>query len=100
LDPFTVLLRKRPYKALPPKNPVNGSYGNVPLNRVEFLVRKGMKIDSAGTIRVGNCRIQFEIPAGAELSDPENIRALCSFAFGLVVEESQDIGDSLIAGIW
>lgn len=99
-DPFTVTMRKQPYKALPAKNPVTGAYGNVPLNRVELLFRKGMEIDSNSTIRVGNIRVIAEIPAGAELNDPANIRALCSFAFGLLVEESADYGDSLIAGVW
>lgn len=99
-DPFTATVRKAPYKALPAKNPVTGSYGNVPLNRVEILCRKGMEIDSSATLRVGNIRVIAEIPAGAEQNDPENIRALCSFAIGLLNEESQDYGDSLVAGIW
>jgi hypothetical protein len=99
-DPFTATLRKSPYKALPAKNPVTGAYGNVPLNRVELLIRKGMKIDSIGTIRVGNLRVIAEIPAGAEQNDAENIRALASFGVGLLSEESADYGDSLVAGIW
>lgn len=99
-DPFTVLVRKSSYKALPPKNPVTGAYGNVPLNKVELLFRKGLKIDSAGTIRVGNIRVIAEIPAGAESSDAVNIRALCSFFMGLLAEEAADYGDSLVAGVW
>lgn len=100
-DPFTATLRvDKTYKALPPKNPVNGSYGNVPLNKVELLVRKGLYIDSSNTIRVGNLRVIAEIPAGAEVSDAVNIRAMLSLAFGLLAEESQDYGDSLVSGVW
>jgi len=99
-DPFTALVRVGPYRALGPQNPVNGAYGNVPMNKVEILCRKGMHIDSAGTIRVGNLRIIAELPAGSETNDPVNIRALCSFAIGLLTEESQDYGDSLIARVW
>jgi uncharacterized protein YPO0396 len=59
-----------------------------------------MKIDSAGTIAIGDVRVSYNIPAGAEQSDPENIRALQSFIAGLLGEESADIGDSLVSGIW
>lgn len=100
-DPFTVLIRRdRNYKVLPAPNPVNGSYGNVPLNKTEFLFRKGLKIDAAGTIRVGNLRLIAELPAGSEINDPANIRAALSMAFGILSAESADYGDSLIAGIW
>lgn len=98
-DPFTTTIRRAPYKALPAKNPVNGSYGNVPRNRIELLTRKGVKIDSAGTIQVLILRTSVEIPAGAELSDAPNIRAAVSAHFGLQAEEASDFGDSLISGV-
>lgn len=100
-DPFTMTIKRdRSYKSLPPKNPVNGSYGNVPLNKTELLFRKGMYIDSSNTLRTGNLRVIAELPAGSESSDAINIRALISFALGILVEESADYGDSLVAGIW
>lgn len=98
-DPFTVTLKKERYKALPAKNPVNGSYGNVPMNRTEILVRKGLYIDSSQTIRVGNLRIIAELPAGCQVNDAVNIRAAVSFALGLMAEESSDYGDTLVSGI-
>lgn len=99
-DPFTALIRKdRSYKTLPPRNPVTGAYGNVPLNKVELLARKGMYIDSDDTVRVGTLRLIAELPAGSEQFDAPNIRALCSFMLGLLSEESADYGDSLVTGI-
>lgn len=98
-DPFTATIRRAPYKAIPPKNPVNGSYGNVPLNRTEILVRKGLHIDSADVVRNGNFRFIAELPAGSEVNDPENIRAALSFLIGLLVEESSELGDSLVTGV-
>jgi len=99
-DPFTATIRKdKTYKVLPPKNPVNGSYGNVPKNKTEILVRKGVYIDSDNTLQTANLRIIAELPAGCEATDPANIRAMCSFAIGLMTEESQDYGDSLILGV-
>lgn len=99
-DPFSTLVRKGPYKPTPTPNPVTGAYGQIPLNRVELLTRKGMKIDAAGTIRVGNLRVILELPAGSESNDAVNIKALICYAFGLLNEESQDYADSAIAGIW
>lgn len=98
-DPFTALIRKERYKALPAKNPVNGSYGNVPMNRTELLFRKGVYIDSSNTIRVANLRIIAELPAGSQATDAANLRGLVSFAFGVLSEESADYGDTLITGV-
>lgn len=98
-DPFTVVIRKERYKALPSKNPVNGSYGNVPMNRTELLFRKGVYIDSSQTIRVANLRIIAELPAGCQASDAANVRGLTSFALGLMAEEASDFGDTLITGV-
>ena len=99
-DPFTATIRKdRNYKILPARNPTNGAYGNVPMNKTEVLFRKGVFIDSDDTVRVANLRVIAELPAGCEVNDPANIRALCSFAIGLLTEESADYGDSLVTGI-
>lgn len=98
-DPFTATIRRGAYRALPNANPVNGSYGNVPMNRTEILVRKGMKIDAAGTIRTGNLRLIAELPAGSTISDAPNIRGLTSFLLGLLAEEAADLGDSLVSGV-
>jgi hypothetical protein len=99
-DPFSLLLRNAPYRARPVQNPVTGEYGNVPLNRTEFVFEKGLKIDSAGSIRVGRIRITAELPAGSESNDAINIQALCSFAIGTLNEESSDIGESLTLGVF
>jgi len=98
-DPFTATIKKERYKALPNKNPVTGSYGNVPMNRTEIIVRKGMYIDSSNTIRVGNIRIIAELPAGSQATDAANIRGAVSFALGLMAEESSDYGDTLVTGV-
>jgi hypothetical protein len=99
-DPFTVTIRKdRTYKVLPARNPVNGSYPNVPMNKTELLFRKGVYIDTDQTTRTANIRVIAELPAGSEVNDPANIRALCSFLVGILNEESQDYGDSLVTGI-
>lgn len=99
-DPFTATIRKdRTYKVLPAKNPVTGAYGNVPMNKTELLVRKGVQIDADDTIRTALFRLTMELPAGSEVNDAVNIRAALSFMIGLLNEESADLGDSLVTGV-
>lgn len=99
-DPFTATIRKdRTYKVLPAPNPVTGAYGNVPMNKTELLVRKGVKIASDGTIRTALFRLTAELPAGSESNDAINIRAALSFLIGLLDEESSDFGDALVTGV-
>jgi hypothetical protein len=99
-DPFSVLIRRERYKARPSINAVTGQYPNVPLNRTEQVITKGLKIDSAGTIRPGRVRIIWELPAGSESNDSINIEAMASLAVGLNNEESADLGQTLIAGLF
>lgn len=99
-DPFRLLVRRFPYRVLPPKNPNNGAYGSVPNNKAEIIVTKGLKIDSAGTIRNGEVRITVSLPAGCEVNDPKNVRALGCFSLGLWTEEAQDFNDSMILSTW
>lgn len=98
-DPFTHTLKRGPYRALPPANPSNGSYGNVPRNVTELITRKGVKIDSAGTIQVMEIRTTVRVPAGAESNDAVNIKAGVSAHEGLLFEESSDFADTLVTGI-
>lgn len=98
-DPFTALIRRGRYQSIPPKNPVTGAYGNIPLNRIEVLCQKGVYVDSSNVLRTARIRVIAELPAGSEAADPANIRALASFTIGLLSEESQDYGDTLITGI-
>jgi len=64
------------------------------------VITKGLKIDSAGTIRPGRVRIIWELPAGSESNDSINIEAMASLAVGLNNEESADLGQTLIAGLF
>jgi hypothetical protein len=78
---------------------MNGAYPNVPLNRIEILQRKGVYIDSQATVRVMNIRVIAEIPAGAELADSINIRAAVSNILGVLGEEADDYGHTLVSGL-
>jgi hypothetical protein len=100
-DPFTLLIRKdRSYKTLPSRNPATGAYsGSIPKNKIEILGRKGVYIDADQNIQVAHLRLIAELPAGCEVRDPANVRALVSMVLGTLAEESADYGDSLITGV-
>ncbi len=97
-DPFTLLIRRGPYRPLGSQNPVTGSYGNVPKNKIEILLRKGVKIDAGGTLQVANLRVIAEIPAGSEVNDASNIRAAVSALLGQLAEVAAGYGDTLVQG--
>ncbi len=80
-------------------NPNTGAYGNVPMNRIEFLTRKSVIIDSSGTRRIMVLRTIAEIPAGAEINDPDNIKAAVSCHEGTLGEETADLADSYVTGV-
>ncbi len=100
-DPFTITIKKdRTYKSLPSRNPSTGAYaGPIPKNKIEILARKGVHVDSDDNLSVAHLRVIAELPAGSEVNDAPNIRAMCSALLGLLAEESADYGDSLITSV-
>lgn len=97
-DPFTLLIRRGPYRPLGSQNPVTGSYGNVPKNKTEVLLRKGVSIDAAGTKQILLLRLTAEIPAGSTENDAANIRAAVSALLGQMAELPAGYGDTLVQG--
>lgn len=99
-SPFTItVFRPSTYKRLGQPNPVTGVVSNVPKNRYEFLVRKGVLPLAGQPSSLLLARISLEIPAGSENADPANIRAALSLLFGAAWSTSAGIGDTTITGI-
>lgn len=99
-DPFTLVIKRGPYKRLPPKNPSNGTYANVPYNRTEIFVKKGVYIDSDDVIRDADMRFSTGLPAGSEANDAINIRAMVAFFIGVLTEEANDFCETLETGVF
>lgn len=85
-------------KALPSANPVTGLRGSIPFNKWKLVIRKGGEV-AAGVPATAVCRVEWEIPAGMETYNPDNLRAFVSFLVGLLNEESADIGDTHVTGV-
>lgn len=99
-DPFTITFeRPATVRSAPLPNPVTNVIGNVPRNTYKFRVRKGV-------IPVVNQNPQvmlqsgiFDVPAGADIADPVNVRLGTSMFIGALDQQSAGWGDTLISGI-
>jgi hypothetical protein len=99
-NPFTITLyRPESYKTLGKANPVTGVIKDVPMNVYQILVRKGMVPLAGQSPKTGLLNIKFEIPAGADLASPAEIRAMISAGFGAVSQISSAWGDTLVSGV-
>lgn len=97
--PFTVsVTRPKTFQALGKPNPITGLVPQVPMNVYKVIARKGLLplADQPSVVGMINCEIR--IPAGADVADAANVRALLSAFIGTLNGISAGLGDSLIAG--
>jgi len=98
--PFTILFNKPAVlKVLQPVDPVTGQLRNVPNNTWTWLVRKGVTPLAGQASRIATGRVTLDIPAGSDLADPDNIRAMISLLIGALNQASSGLGDTLNTGI-
>lgn len=99
-SPFTwSYYRPKSFKLLGKPNPVTGLISNVPKNTSKIIVRKGVTPAANQLIAVASINMEINIPAGADVYDAPNIRALISLAQGALNQLSASIGDTVISGI-
>lgn len=98
--PFMVtVVKPKVPKALAAINNANGvRMGTIPKNTYWVIVRKGVDSSVNDTNQVAVCRLQIDVPAGADSYDPANVRAMLSLLIGVLNEESADLGDTVITG--
>jgi hypothetical protein len=99
-SPFSInFTRPSNLRVLGVPNPVTGVVSAVPTNTYKCIVRKGV-LPLAGqayknAVLTANC----DIPAGADLADPSNIRAAFSAFIGVLNQQSAGFGDLAINGV-
>lgn len=97
--PFTVsVYRPKQYAMLGKPNPVTGIVSNVPKNTYKVIGRKGV-IPYTNGMEVATCTVELKIPAGADVADAANVRALLSATIGALNGISAGLGDTVINGI-
>lgn len=98
--PFTITF-SRPQNIRPAAMPsaVTGIMPNTPRNVYTALVRKGTAPGAGQSPQICVLRSEFSIPAGADVVEPEDIRAALSLLIGALSQQSAGLGDTLINGL-
>lgn len=97
--PFTLTwVRPKVYKVL---DAVTGSTSRVivGMNRYRLITRKGVLPMAGQPSKVMVIRTEIEVPAGADIADPANIRAALSAHVGALASMSAGLGDTLVTGV-
>jgi hypothetical protein len=98
--PFTVTgSRPQVLKALSPVDPVTGTLRSVPRNTYTVNVRKGVTPLAGQAPVVLLAKLTIDVPAGADIADPANIRAAMSLLIGSLNQISASLGDTLVTGV-
>lgn len=98
--PFTLTqFRPSSPKILGRMNPVTGVISDVPVNTYTTLTRKGVTPLAGQASRVAQAKTDLLIPAGSDVADQSNLRAMLSLHFGAIWQQSGGIGDLVITGI-
>lgn len=98
-SPFTLtMFRPKDFKVLGQPNPMTGRINNVPVNTYQILTRKGVLPLAGQPVKVMRVRTYIDVPAGADLADPNSVRAALSAHIGLLSQVSAGAGDTVISG--
>lgn len=99
-SPFTLnFTRLSTLRILGVPNPVTGVIAAIPTNTYKCITRKGVLPLAGQAYKVMNITTQADVPAGADLADPQNIRACFSLHIGALSQQSAGFGDLAINGI-
>lgn len=98
--PFTcTVTRPAQFGVLGKPNPTTGLIAQVPRNTYKALTRKGV-LPLAGQPSVAALiRSEIEIPAGSDVADTANLRAMISAHIGLLTAISAGLGDTVVNGV-
>lgn len=98
--PFTVCFqRPNNIRSAPVPNPTTGVMPNAPRNVYSVIVRKGMIPGVSQNPQTAVLRCDLSVVAGADLQEPEDIRAALSLLVGSLNQQSSGLGDTLVNGL-
>jgi len=98
--PFTIsAFRPANFKQLGKANSVTGVIANVPKNQYKVITRKGVLPLAGQPYQIAIITTTCDIPAGSDLADPANLRAMFSAHIGALSQQSAGIGDTAVNGV-
>jgi len=77
----------------------NGILRSVPNNKYRLIMRVGFLPLAGQQYRTGVIRVEFDVPAGAEVADPAQLKAAFSSLGGLLNQHANDHFNSVSTGI-
>lgn len=86
-------------RVLPQANPVTGIVKNTPVNSYKLITRKGVSPAANQAAMVARITTTIEVPAGADVFEPEDLKAMISLHFGVGSAQASGIADSILSGI-
>lgn len=93
--PFTITITKpKVYKAQGRVN-AQGVLTSVPMNTHSVLTRKGVTPLAGQASKTSMIRTSFDVPAGSEVADVEDLRAALSLHIGALTQISAALGDQV-----
>lgn len=99
-QPFTIaFFRPAVPKTIGSPNPATGVISNIPRNVSKIVVRKGVNVAADQAPVTALFTLTCDVPAGADVYDPESIRAALSLLFGSTTQIPSGIGDSVVNGV-
>jgi hypothetical protein len=98
-NPFTLLVTKPKVLRTLPALLANGQLPSVPKNVYTFSIRKGVDVLAGQPKQVMLLKLEAAVPAGADVADPESVRAAWSLLIGALSQVSAGIGDTTVQGI-
>lgn len=99
-NPFTCsFYRPKVLKSLGGANPITGVISPIARNRFKWIFRKGVLPYTDAPALPAVVRVELDIPAGADFTDPANLRALLSLVVGVLSNQSAGMGDTVINGV-
>lgn len=98
--PFTIsVFKPAQFRTLGTVNPNTGALPDVPRNNYSILVRKGAAPLAGQANQIVVLKCTFEVPAGVDSTEPEELRAALSLLIGALNQASAGIGDTLVSGV-
>lgn len=96
--PFSIAVFKPPVVRTLPALNVSGVLPNVPINAYRVKAIKGVTVLAGQPSVNASCEVLLKVPAGSDLADPSNLRAMISATIGALQTMSAEIGETAITG--
>jgi len=98
--PFTVTFtRPTTLRTLPQANPITGLVKSFPMNTYKVITRKGVLPLANQANKVARIYTVIEVPAGADVTEPEDLKAMVSAHIGCLSNQSSGIADTILTGV-